>query len=246
MSAGFETYRADGSLAVSSSFTTYQFIKMIKGGGTSRDTGIFVDSRNFYDTSGYEYSNNVLVAFYYPTPPKEPSATGFSKGGYLYKHDVSTPTPPANATLSMYSDYPCEAYVFDTVNNMPSPRFGLEVYDETGKRTFSSSRPAMRVVDFIQAGNANPSHTFTRVSEWDWYIERTYSGFSKVGLIVLKELSFFSRGRYNVYRGSTQHEVIGNRVKSSTYTYIDEFDSPNTGDTVSPEFMALVVSLDHL
>lgn len=144
MPAGFEVRRSTGEIAVSSSFQHYAFIKRIKGIG------------NFFDTSGYQYTDHVLVFFVNTAASLNNvqmagyTTVRFTKGSKNLWGDPVTP-PPSNATLSMHSWQETYAYIFDVVTTASSSRAGLTVFSPTGNVMFDASARYLKVLDIINS-----------------------------------------------------------------------------------------------
>lgn len=238
MTAGFESYRSDGKLQVSSTYPVYQFIKKIQGVG------------NFFDTSGQQYSDHVLVVFSDVTNNTYTSTYRFTKGAV--NGWATTTAPPSNATLSLYSTSLTDAYVFDISNVVSSSNYGLQIFDETGRKTFDSSIPTMRIIDFIQIGVSSANYNWTVIKNGLNYggnkntFTKTYSNFNKIGVLPLKDTMWDEREAWDQYFCATWHKAYGNTYQVEEYD--DEYGISNSGQSYaeSMEFMALIVSLDHL
>lgn len=127
MTAGFEVYKPNGKIAISSFYPHYRLVKVIKWGGGMGGLG------NFYDSVGYPYSKHVLVAFRCQEDGLY-STFRFSKGAISLW--IPAAPPPPNTTLSMHSEEACYAYIFDIP--LEESKSGLNVFNTKKEITFSS------------------------------------------------------------------------------------------------------------
>lgn len=191
MPAGFEVRRSTGEIAVSSSFQHYAFIKRIKGIG------------NFFDTSGYQYTDHVIVFFVNTAASLNNvqmagyTTVRFTKGSKNLWGDPVTP-PPSNATLSMHSWQETYAYIFDVVTTASASRVGLTVFSPTGDVMFDASARYLKVLDIINS---------------DQVIQDSYNYPypAKVGLCVVKNATSYAWDEYgeSSYYTSTWYKING-------------------------------------
>ena len=191
MLAGFEVRRSTGEIAVSSSFQHYAFIKRIKGIG------------NFFDTSGYQYTDHVLVFFVNTAASLNNvqmagyTTVRFTKGSKNLWGDPVTP-PPSNATLSMHSWQETYAYIFDVVTTASASRVGLTVFSPTGDVMFDASARYLKVLDIINSNQVVQ----------DSY---NYPYPAKVGLCVVKNATSYEwdESGESDYYTSTWYKING-------------------------------------
>lgn len=222
MSAGFEVLRPDGTVAISSIYKHYRFVKKIRG------------VSNFWDTSGQQYSDAVLVVFKALFP--EVSANRFSKGAHNL-WTVAKP-PPANATLSFYAHVTTDVYIFDVVPASVPTRYGLQVRNPENEVTFDSSYRYLRIIDIVTHGFPNMPGYMP--------IKKSYPGHS-IACIPIKEASY-AEGK----------KSYGDEIYGATweYAYGSEFYVQYVEDTYdwdgqnysvrSPEYVCLIVDVAHI
>lgn len=222
MSAGFEILRPDGTAAVSSFYSHYRYVKKIRGSG------------NFWDTSGHQYSDNVIVAF--RTLTKEVSANRFSKGSWrLWNTGVAAPT---NATLSFYTTELSDVYIFDTVPVNSSIKAGVQVFNPEGQVTFDSSYRYLRIIDVVQAqtnGAGNLSEA-----------PRIYTGM-QVACIPLVQ-AIYSEGYRDggeQYYGATWEYAYQNEFRVVYVEDVYDWNSQNY-KAATKEYLCLIIDVTHL
>lgn len=234
MTVGFEVYRQDGKVSISSTFPHYCFIKKIRGTG------------NFWDTSGTQYSDHVLVAFV-PVNFGESSASSyrFSKGSRVLWMSVGQPNAPANATLSMFSNVQCDAYVYDITPTSASYNYGLQVHNEKGEITFDSNRRYMHVVDIIQSLSTWEG----RDSFNDQYFTKTYSSNMKIAVCPLK---FAYRNEYSgsaeeqTYYRTWESVMNPSMLRVTMVSAYEDFLGGGSGATQDLKYLCLVVNVGNV
>ena len=226
MPAGFEVRRTTGEIAVSSSFQHYTFIKRIKGRG------------NFFDTSGYQYSDHVLVFFVNTAASLNSSnlaghtTVRFTKGSTNLWGNPTKP-PPSNATLSMHSWQETYAYIFDIVTTASANRVGLTVFSPNGDVMFDASARYLKVLDIINS---------------DQVVQDSYNypHPAKVGLCVLKNSTSF---RWDEYGESSYYTSSWYRIEGGPFSVgfleseDDYFGGGGGGTQVSRGIEAIVADL---
>lgn len=216
MSAGFEVLRPDGTSAVSSFYSHYRFVKKMRGLG------------NFWDTSGQQYSDNVLVAF--RTDSKRISVNRFSKGARnLWS---ANPAPPSNATLSFYTAEMSDVYIFDTTPNTSSTRAGLVVYDQQGNITFDTGHRYLRVLDVITSAVSNAPIRYVG---------------SKLACIPLVQAQY-SEGYRNggeQYYGATWEYASGDEFKVDYVESVYDWYGQDY-KAASTNYMCIIVDVAHI
>lgn len=225
MPAGFEVRRSSGEIAVSSSFQHYAFIKRIKGAG------------NFFDTSGYQYTDHVLVFFVNTAASLNNiqmdgfTTVRFTKGSRNLWGNPSTP-PPSNATLSMHSWQETYAYIFDLVTTASASKVGLTVYSPTGEVTFDASVRYLKVLDIINSNEmVKPTYS--------------YANPAKVGLCVVKNGTAYEwdgPGESSYYI-STWYKISGGSFSVIDVESEGSYGGRDSGCTVSPGIEAIVADL---
>ena len=226
MTAGFEVLRSTGEVAVSSEYPHYSFIKRIKGSG------------NFYDTSGQQYSDYVLVFFVNTAASLTQIQMGgfttvrFSKGSKLLWGDGTT--PPIDATLSMHSWQETYAYIFDIIRTSLPSNAGIIVKSEDGQVTFDSGNRYLKILDVI-----NSSEPISA--------SYTYPAGSVVGLCLLKSYASYewSRDSGTSYTTLTWYKIHQNKF-DLIYNETSSNSGTGSGYNESPGIEAIVADLSIL
>lgn len=222
MSASFEVLRPDGTTAVSSIYKHYRFVKKMRGAG------------NFWDTSGQQYSDFVLVAF--KTLHPSTSTNRFSKGAHNMWGTL-TP-PPSNATLSFYAAITSDVYIFDITPAENQNGAGIQVRNPAGEVTFDSNYKYMRIIDVITQGFPNMTVSMP--------IHKTYPGHS-IACIPIKEASY-ARGSQHYgdeYYGATWEYAHQDSFYVDYEESVYEWDGQNFS-VRSPEYMCLIIDVAHI
>lgn len=225
MPAGFEVRRSTGEIAVSSSFQHYAFIKRIKGIG------------NFFDTSGYQYTDHVLVFFVNTAASLNNvqmagyTTVRFTKGSKNLWGNPSTP-PPSNATLSMHSWQETYAYIFDVVTTASASRVGLTVFSGTGDVVFDASARYLKVLDIINSNQIVQ----------DSY---NYPHPAKVGLCIVKNATSYA---WDGPGASSYYSSTWYKINGGSFFVIDnesegDYTGRDSGYTASQGIEAIVADL---
>lgn len=233
MTTGFEVRRNDGKEAVSSIYPHYCFIKKIRLSATV----------HWWDTSGQQYSDHVIVAFRQVDSTKL-NVGRFSKGRQILWNEFSPAPPPTSATLSLFSYEVADAYIFDVAPTTPANRYGLQVFNEAGVCTFDASRRFMRIVDVIQDNapvSTNPwvgSNPFKRYS---------YPVDHKLAVIPLKEgyHVVYSRDSEQMY-GKTWQRVFDGGVDVYMNYFYEDGGTTSEGSRRHLQFTTVVIDVSHL
>ena len=220
MTASFEVLRPDGTVAVSSEYKHYRFVKKIRGVG------------NFWDTSGQQYSDSVLVAFRALSPVV--STNRFSKGAHNM-WGTSTP-PPAGATLSFYTEVTSDVYIFDISPQTPHSSSGLQVMNREGEVTFDTNYRYLRVIDVIVQGHAGMTETMP--------ISRNYAGHMIACVPIKRGVYTNASGGEEWYGATWEYACDENffvQYKVNMYDW-------GGGDfsSSSREYMCLIVDVSHV
>lgn len=225
MPAGFEVRRSSGEIAVSSSFQHYAFIKRIKGAG------------NFFDTSGYQYTDHVLVFFVNTAASLNNiqmdgfTTVRFTKGSRNLWGNPST-SPPSNATLSMHSWQETYAYIFDVVTTASASRVGLTVFSGTGDVMFDASARYLKVLDIINSNQIVQ----------DSY---NYPHPAKVGLCIVKNATSYA---WDGPGASSYYSSTWYKINGGSFFVIDnesegDYTGRDSGYTASQGIEAIVADL---
>lgn len=225
MPVGFEVRRSTGEIAVSSSFQHYAFIKRIKGIG------------NFFDTSGYQYTDHVLVFFVNTAASLNNvqmagyTTVRFTKGSKNLWGNPSTP-PPSNATLSMHSWQETYAYIFDVVTTASASRVGLTVFSGTGDVMFDASARYLKVLDIINSNQIVQ----------DSY---NYPHPAKVGLCIVKNATSYA---WDGPGASSYYSSTWYKINGGSFFVIDnesegDYTGRDSGYTASQGIEAIVADL---
>lgn len=233
MTAGFEVRRSDGKVAVSSVYPHYRFVKKIRG----------VD--NFWDTSGQYYSPHVIVAFR-PVNSTDLETYRFSIGSTNLWYFWGMPSPPPNATLSLFGTTECDAYIFDVAHGVAaSSGAGLQVFNLEGVMTFDAAGRYMRMLDVIQGRAPTSSNPFS--NPYPTKLLYPYPNEHKLAIIPLKEgfdLEYSSRGEEQMY-GLTWFSVEGSSVGVRMVYMLEDYGGSSSGGTSHTQFNLLVIDVTN-
>lgn len=233
MTAGFEVRRADGKVSISSVYPHYNFIKKIRG------------SSNFWDVSGKVYSDHVLVAFI-PVTYGVDSASSyrFSKGSVNLWGYINMPSPPSNATLSLYSQVLCDAYVFDITPPLNDSGVGLRVYNEEGIITFDSEERYMIILDVIQ-----------QLSPWqgkdqygDPYFIKDYPAGTKIAVCPLKFAyinEYSANAEEQKYSRTWEAITDRNSVRITMVSAYEDYYGRGSGVARDDTYLCLVIDVTN-
>lgn len=233
MTTGFEARRPDGKISISSTYPHYSFIKKIRGTG------------NFWDTSGYQYTDHVLVAFipvFFGTNTE--SSYRFSKGSMNLWNYVGQSAPPPSATLSIHSNVMCDAYVFDIRQEKRSSGYGLVVMNIVGEVTFDTAARYMRVLDVIQSLKAWSGQD----QHGDNFVTYAYPETAKIAVVPLKFAyanNYSSSSQEQSYRRTWESLVNKNTLRVTMVTSIEDYFGSTSGSTNDLNYLALVIDVSN-
>lgn len=227
MAFGAEIFASDGTLQADCNLLGY-FCRKSGSGTTASATGIgnTTPSKIVIPISGMGYT--------YPIVAISCSGYNVARAGNSYGSDL---TFTSNAPVGTAFTY----YLFDYSPALPSSTYGIELYNASGQRTYSSNFFPMQVLDILTSGNVTHTGKTLAVGLPEMGGFRQWPGdydYYSGGSLVAPGSPYDSTGYQNdcdLYGGKVSN--TGQTVTYGSVSFDDVYVGPQLGDiTVPPDW----------